>query len=41
MALRWVGAATLETHRNLRRIAGHRCPWMLRAVAAEGQSSRK
>jgi len=38
MALRWAGAAALETERNFRKIMGHKGLWMLKAVLDEGQS---
>ena len=38
MALRWAGAAALETERNFRKIIGHKELWMLKAVLDEGQS---
>ena len=38
MALRWAGAAALETERNFRKIMGHRELWMLKAVLDEGRS---
>ncbi len=37
MALRWAGAAALETERNFRKIIGHEDLWMLKAVLDEGQ----
>ena len=38
MALRWAGAAALETERNFRKIIGHKELWMLRAVLDEERS---
>ena len=38
MALRWAGAAALETEKHFRKIMGHRELWMLKAVLDEGQS---
>jgi putative transposase len=38
MALRWAGAAALETERSFRKIMGHKGLWMLKAVLDEGQS---
>jgi hypothetical protein len=38
MALRWAGAAALETERNFRKIMGHKGLWMLKAVLDEAQS---
>jgi len=38
MALRWAGAAALETERNFRKIMGHKSLWMLKAVLDEAQS---
>jgi hypothetical protein len=38
MALRWAGAAAMETERNFRKIMGHKGLWMLKAVLDEGQS---
>ncbi|HUW11552.1 MAG TPA: hypothetical protein VM537_17605, partial [Anaerolineae bacterium] len=37
MALRWAGAAALETEKNFRKIIGHEDLWMLKAVLDEGQ----
>jgi transposase-like protein len=37
MALRWAGAAALETEKNFRKIMGHRDLWMLKAVLEEDQ----
>jgi len=41
MALRWAGAAALETEKNFRKIIGHEDLWMLKAVLDEGQSTSK
>jgi transposase-like protein len=41
MALRWAGAAALESEKRFRRIIGHRDLWMLRAVLDEGQPAAK
>jgi len=41
MALRWAGAAALETEKNFRKIMGHRDLWMLKAVLDDGQSVSK
>ena len=38
MALRWAGAAALETERNFRKIMGHEHLWMLKAVLDEDRS---
>ena len=35
MALRWAGAAALETERNFRKIMGHKGLWMLKAALDE------
>jgi hypothetical protein len=35
MALRWAGAAALETEKRFRRIVGHRDLWMLKAALDE------
>ncbi len=35
MALRWAGAAALETEKNFRKIMGHKDLWMLQAVLDE------
>ena len=37
MALRWAGAAALETERNFRKIMGHCDLWMLKAVLDQDQ----
>jgi len=37
MALRWAGAAALETERNFRKIMGHEHLWMLKALLDEGR----
>ena len=41
MALRWAGAAALETERNFRKIIGHQDLWMLKAVPDEGRPLRE
>ena len=41
MALRWAGAAALETEKSFRKIIGHEGLWMLRAVLEEGWSLRE
>ncbi len=38
MALRWAGAAAVETEKGFRKIMGHRELWMLKAALEEGQS---
>jgi putative transposase len=38
MALRWAGAAALETERNFRKIIGHQDLWMLKAMLDEDRS---
>ena len=38
MALRWAGAAALETERNFRKIMGHEDLWILKGILDEGQS---
>jgi len=35
MALRWAGAAALETEKNFRKIIGHQDLWMLKAALDE------
>jgi transposase-like protein len=37
MALRWAGAAALETEKRFRRIVGHRDLWMLKAALDEAE----
>ena len=37
MALRWAGAAALETEKNFRKIIGHEDLWMLKAVLDDGR----
>jgi len=41
MALRWAGAAALETERGFRKIMGHKDLWMLKAALDDGQSLSK
>jgi transposase-like protein len=38
MALRWAGAAALETEKNFRKIMGHKDLWMLKAALEENWS---
>jgi len=38
MALRWAGAAALETEKNFRKIIGHEDLWMLKAMLDEDRS---
>jgi len=38
MALRWAGAAALETEKHFRKIMGHRDLWMLKAVLDEDRA---
>jgi len=40
MALRWAGAAALETERNFPKIIGHQDLWMPKAVLDESQLLR-
>ena len=37
MALRWAGAAALETEKRFRKIVGHRDLWMLKAALDDGE----
>jgi len=39
MALRWAGAAALETEKRFRSIVGHRDLWMLKAALEQGQAA--
>jgi len=41
MALRWAGAAALETERHFRKLLGYRDLWMLKAALEEDQSVSK
>ena len=41
IALRWAGAAALETEKNFRKIIGHEDLWMLKAVLDEGRPLRE
>ena len=41
MALRWAGAAALETEKNFRKIIGHQDLWMLKAALDDDQPVRE